>query len=302
MKLKKQWKFITPWIFFIVMLCSTSLFSRDFPFSPINPLKISSYDNDRVAFQHIEKNIDINSDNSHESLLVIKDRKMFLLTDGFDDPYEAKIRRWKSAIQNENSENEFDLIWPNKMNNKPDFIEIYDRRAMIMKNSNEEFVTSNFGAFYKSIRDKFIKEHVDKLHQILRNRKEADIFIDRKVLPRPIYIEDVNKHKDKYYTYVKARAYDGTIYACEDADGDGVTETFAVFAKDGFNWGYKSGPDLIFIYKNTDKDIETLIGKLANEVVFGNVDDEKDMIQTFPKERDIEAMIKWITPKDPNVK
>jgi hypothetical protein len=302
MKLLKKLKFITAWVFIIVMLGAVNLFSRNFDFTPINPLKVSSYDNERVAFQHIEKNIDITRDNSFESLLVVKDRKMFLLIDGYDDPHEATIRRWKSVMRNENSENDFDIVWPSKINTKPDFVEIYDRRTLIMKNFNEEFVTSNFGTFYKSIRDKFIKEHVDKLHQILRNRKEADIFIDRKPLPRPIYIEDISKYNDKYYTYVKARAYDGTIYACEDSDGDGVTETFTVTAKDGFNWGYKSGPDLIFIYKNTDKDIETLIGKLANEVVFGNVDDEKEMIQTFPKEKDIAELIKWITPKDPNVK
>ncbi len=302
MKLKKQWMSLTALIFVIVMLCSISLFSRQFDFTPINALKVSSYDNDRVVFQRIEKPKDINMDNSYESLLVIKDRKMFLLEDGFDDPGDARLRQWKSAMQNAYGENESDMMWPNKMNSKPDYIEIWDRRTMIMKNANEEFVSANFGSFYKSIRDKFIREHVDKFHQIMRNRKEASFYVNRKPLPRPIYVEDMNKFTDKYYVFVKARAYDGTLYSCEDADGDGVTETFIVTAKDGFNWGFKSGPDLIFIYKNSDKDIETLIGKLSNEAVFGNVDDEKDMIETFPKEKDIGEMIKWLTPKDPNAK
>jgi hypothetical protein len=302
MKLNKQWISISALIFVIVMLCTICLFSRQFDFSPINVQKISTYDNDRVVFQHIEKFIDISQDNSYEELLVIKDRKSFLLSDGYDDPYAAKVRRWKASIQNQYGENEYDLVWTNKMNGKPDYIEIWDRKVQVMKNANEEFVSSNFGTFYKSIRDKFIKEHVDKFHQILRNRREADIFVDRKVLPRPIYIEDMNKFVDKFYTFVKARAYDGTVYSCEDADGDGITETFMVSAKDGFSWSYKSGPDLIFIYKNTDKGIETLIGKLANEVVFGNVEDEKDMIETFPKEKDINDMIKRLTPKDPNIK
>ncbi len=302
MKLKKQRIFITGLLIVIVMLCTISLFSRQFDFTPINLMKVSSYDNDRVVFQHIEKFLDITKDNSYETLLVIKDRKMFLLTDGYDDLYEAKVRRWKASMQNEYGENEYDLVWINKINTKPDYIEIWDRKVPVMKNANEEFVSTNFGTFYKSIRDKFIREHVDKFHQIMRNRREANFYVDRKALPRPIYIEDMNKYVDKYYTFVKARAFDGTLYSCEDADGDGVTETFIVTAKDGFNWGYKSGADLIFIFKNTDKDIETLIGKLANEVVFGNVDDEKDMIETFPKEKDINDMIKWITPKDPNVK
>lgn len=302
MKLKKQRILITGLPVVIVMLCTISLFSRQFDFIPIDIKKVSSYDSDRVVFQHVEKFLDISLDNSYETLLVIKDRKMFLLSDGYDNPYDAKVKRWKAQMQNEYGENEYDLVWTNKINTKPDYIEIWDRKTPIMKNANEEFVSSNFGTFYKSIRDKFIKEHVDKFHQILRNRREADIFVDRKALPRPIYIEDMNKFVDKYYTFVKAHAFDGTLYSCEDADGDGVTETFIVSAKDGFNWGYKSGPDLIFIFKNTDKDIETLIGKLANEVVFGNVEEEKDMIETFPKEKDINDMIKWITPKDPNEK
>ena len=92
------------------------------------------------------------------------------------------------------------------------------------------------------------------------------------------------------------------MYSCEDADGDGVTETFIVNGRDGFDWGYKSGPNLLFIYKNTDKDTETLIGKLANEAVSGSVEDEKEMIETFPKEKDIDDLIKWLTPKDPNIK
>lgn len=290
-------------MFLAVLLCTISLFSRDFNFVPIEAFKVSSYDSDRVVFQRVEKFIDNTKDYNFESLLVIKDRKMFLITDGYDNPVEARNRQWKAAIQNiYGGNNDYELMWPNKMNGKPDFIEIWDRRTLIMKNANEEFVSTNFGTFYKSIRDKFIREHVDKFHQILRNRRDANIVIERKVLPRPLYVEDMTKYTDKYYTYVKARAFDGTLYSCEDADGDGVTETFMVSGKDGFNWGYKSGADLIFIYKNTDKDIETLIGKLANDVVFGSADDEKDMIEGFPKEKDISDMIKWTTPKDPNMK
>jgi len=222
--------------------------------------------------------------------------------DGYDSVYDAKTRKFKAELQKLYGENESDLIWTNKINGKPDFIQILDRRTQVMMNANEEFVSVNFGVFYKSIRDKFIKEHVDKFHQIMRNRREADFYIEQKPLRRSLYVEEMTKYVDKFYTFVRAKAYDGTMYTCEDADGDGVTETFIVHARDGFDWGYKSGPNLIFIYKNTDKDIETLIGKLANEAVYGNVEDEKQMIETFPKEKVIDDLIKWLTPKDPNAK
>ena len=289
-------------MFIIIIFLSLGMYSRKYDFLPIDASKISNYDNDRVVFQRVEKYIDLSRDSSFESLLIIKDRKMFLMTDGYDSPYDAKSRKVKAEIQKLYSEQESDIVWTNKINGKPDYIQIMDRRAQVMNNGNEEFVSTNFGTFYKSIRDKFIKEHVDKFHQIMRNRREADFYIDRKALPRPIYLEEVSKYEDKLYTFVKARSADGSMYSCEDTDGDGVTETFIVNARDGFNWGYKSGPDIIFIFKNTDKDIETLIGKLANEAVFGSVEDEKEMVETFPKDKDISDLIKWLTPKEQYIK
>jgi hypothetical protein len=302
MKLQKRRILITTLFFSFILLSAIGLFSREFDFLPINALTVSTYDNDRVVFQRVEKSNDLLKDNSFEALLVIRDRKSYLMMDGYDSVYDAKTRKFRAEAQKLYGENEGDLIWTNKINGKPDFIQIVDRRTQVMMNANEEFVSTNFGVFYKSIRDKFIKEHVDKFHQIMRNRKEADFYIERKPLRRVLYGDEMTKNVDKFYTFVRAKAYDGTMYTCEDADGDGVTETFIVHARDAFDWGYKSGPNLIFIYKNTDKDIETLIGKLANEAAYGNVEDEKMMIETFPKEKAIDELIKWLTPKDPNIK
>ena len=39
----------------------------------------------------------------------------------------------------------------------------------------------------------------------------------------------------------------GTVYYAEDADGDGITETFTVESRDGFQWGFKSGPNVVCI-------------------------------------------------------
>jgi hypothetical protein len=302
MEPKKRWISISILLLIFITLFTISLTSREYDFLAIDVNKVSTYDQDRVVFQRVEKLSDISRDNSFESLLVIKNRKMYLIMDGYDSIYMAKARKVKIAIQKLYGENEGDLIWTNKINGKPDFIQIMDRRVLTMQNTNEEFVSTNFGAFYKSIRDKFIREHVNKFHQLMRNRKDANFNIDVKQLPRPLYLQNVVQYPDKYAINVKAKAMDGTVYSCEDADGDGVTETFIVNAYDGFNWGYKSGPNLIFIYRNTDKDIETLIGKLANDAVYGSAEDEKVMIETFPKEKDIDELIKWLTPKEQDIK
>jgi hypothetical protein len=302
MKQQKRRIFIITLLFCFILVSAIGLFSREFDFIPLDAMQVSTYNNDRVVYQRIEKSNTLLQDNSFEALLIIRDRKMYMMMDGRDSAADAKTRKFKAEVQKVYGENEGDLIWTNKINGKPDFIQIIDRRTQVMVNANEEFVSTNFGTFYKSIRDKFIKEHVDKFHQIMRNRREADFYIERKPLRRSLYVDEMTKYVDRFYTFVRAKAFDGTMYSCEDADGDGVTETFIVHGRDGFDWGYNSGPNLLFIYKNTDKDIETLVGKLANEAVYGSVEDEKEMIETFPKERIIDDLIKWLTPKDPNIK
>jgi hypothetical protein len=302
MKQKKRWIHTGMCMFIFLTFFTLSSVSRDYSFLPIEVENASTYDNDRVVFQRVEKATSISRDHSFETLLVIKNRKSYQITDGYDSIYTAQARRYKIVLMKLYGENEADLVWTNKINGKPDYIEILDRRTVIMKNSNEEFVSANFGAFYKSIRDKFIREHVNKFRQLMKNRKDTGFYIDAKQLPRPLYQQNVMEYPDKFSVIVKARAMDGTMYTCEDIDGDGVTETFMVDAHDGFNWGYKSGPNLILIFKNTDKDIEAMIGKLAKEAMYGGTEEEKEMIESFPKEKAIEDLIKWLTPKEPDNK
>lgn len=299
--LKKYVKLFTM-IVICILLFSVCLLSREFEFLPIDVAKVSNYDLDRVVFQHIEKFVKISWDNCYENLLIIRDKRMYLIKDGFDFPSEAKARRWKTVLELRYEGKEDYLAWVNRINGKPDYIQVMDRHQEIMKNTNEEYVSSNFGVFYKNIRDKFIKEHVDKFRQVMRDRRDSDFYVERRPLPIPLRLEDATKYTDKFYTFARAKAFDGTMYSCEDADGDGVTETFLASENAGFNWGANSGPDLIIIYKNTDKDIETIIGKLANETISGSVEDEKNIIESFPKEKDISDLIKQVTPLNPNAR
>ena len=272
------------------------LLSKEKDFEIINVDMLSRYDEDRVAYQRIEKYIDPLKDPSVEALLIIQDKKTYLMLDGYDALSNVQLNRLNSAVQNKYMLDE--EYWPNNINGKPDYVRTVYRRSDLLVNANEEFVTTNFGAFYRSVRDKLLTKHVEKFRNLMRNRGESDMHIIKKPLPMGIYLTDEERKKAKIAISAKAKAKDETIYYCEDADGDGVTETFWVHSIDGFDWGYKSGPNIIFIYNNKDKDIETIIGKLANESVNGSVEDEKEVIKTFPKERDINDMIDWVTPLD----
>ncbi|MBN2401554.1 MAG: hypothetical protein JXN64_04070, partial [Spirochaetes bacterium] len=73
----------------------------------------------------------------------------------------------------------------------------------------------------------------------------------------------------------------------EDSDGDEITETFYVVYDDGFNWGFKSGPNILFIYNNRDEEIKQLMGKLCYEAYYGTPEEESLILKNFPKETDI---------------
>ncbi|HOO70804.1 MAG TPA: hypothetical protein PK926_03505 [Spirochaetota bacterium] len=294
--MKAHIKIVVIMILAIIIFPSLELLSKQKVFEIINLDNISNYDVDRIAYQRIEKYVDPFKDNSVEALLIIKDKKTYLMMDGFDGMADIKRERFNKDIKNEYmSDEEF---WVNKINGKPDFIKTVYRRSALMTNSNEEFVTTNFGSFYRTVRDNLLKRHVDKFRNLMRNRGESQLNVTRKLLSTHIYATEEERNKPKYSIVARAKATDETIYYCEDADGDGVTETFTVHAADGFDWGYKSGPNIIFIFNNQDKDVETIIGKLANESVYGNVEEEKNIIQGFPKERDINDLIEWLTPMD----
>jgi len=273
-----------------------ALLSKEKTFEIINVDNISDYNQDRVVYQRIEKYVDPMKDGSIEALLIIQNKKTYLMMDGFDALTDVQVSRMNTAVQNKYMLDED--YWVNKINGKPDYVRTIYRRSDLLINANEEFVTTNFGSFYRSVRDKLLNKHVEKFRNLMRNRGESDMHVSRKLLPMPVYMTEEERKKPKYAIAAKAKAKDETIYYCEDADGDGVTESFWVHGGDGFDWGYKSGPNIIFIYNNQDKDVETIIGKLANESVYGSVEDEKEVIKTFPKENEVKDMIEWVTPLD----
>ncbi len=263
-------------------LVITPLFSKDIEFQYIELEQVSRYSEDRIAFQHIEKDFSADFDNSIATLLIIKDKKMYLIKDGYDNPKEVRTQK---LLYDTESRMGGDL-WANKINMKPDYIRITERRVELLKNFNEDFVSKNFGSFYTSIRDSFLQKHVNVFKQLMLNRKESGLIVERMPIPKPTYIgsEDVPV---KYSITVSGKTIDEKLYYAADMDGDGITETFYVTIPDGFNWGYKSGPNIVFIYDNKQEDIKKMIGTLAKDAYYGTADEEKVILTTFPKDEDI---------------
>jgi len=273
-----------------------NLLARDKDYLILDVDKISSYKEDRVVYQRVERPNDQQKDNSVEILMVIKDRKVYYIADGYDNPSDVNIKKIVMDAENKYIEN--NDYWTNKINGKPDYVRIIYRRSELLKNTSEEFANSNFGEFYKSVRDKFIKLHVDKFRNMLKNRGESRVSVTKNLISLRVNPDNPNDVTQIFFKSASAKAGDETVYYCEDADGDGITETFMVYRNDGFNWGVGSGPNIILIYGNTDKDIETMIGKLVNEAENGTVEEEKKMFQEFPKEKDIHEMMEQMTPLD----
>lgn len=269
-------------IFIFAVLLSFPVLSRDFSFLPIEIEQISRYTEDRIAFQHIQKEIGPNIENSLASLLIIKDKKIYLIKDGFDSAKQVEGQR--QILDTENKL--IGDLWANKINSKPDYIRITDRRVEVLKNVSEDFVSRNFGNFYTSIRNSFIQKHVKVFKGLMRDRRESGLVVNRTIVPRPTYIGSVDKPQT-WAISVVGKTIDEKVYYAEDADGDGVTETFSVELPDGFNWGYKSGPNIINIYNNKEEDIKQLIGSITHDAYFGTSEEEKSIIETFPKDADI---------------
>jgi hypothetical protein len=123
---------------------------------------------------------------------------------------------------------------------------------------------------------------------LIVNRREAEFSVERKHLPRKLSDGD----KVLYMTSVTARTPDGsTVYHAEDADGDGITETFTVNCNDGFLWGAKSGPNIVCIIRNTQRDVESIIGTLTNLAYSGTPEEEQIIKKTFPTPDKINTMI-----------
>ncbi|MFC1670608.1 hypothetical protein ACFL20_09455 [Spirochaetota bacterium] len=267
--------------------------SKKYEYKLIKLEKIARYHEDRVAFQHIEAVHDeyvfSKQDNSVASLLIIKNKMVYLFKDGYDDPKMVMHKKKGIDIANRMLED----LWVNKIDGKPDSVRITERKVELLKNRKQEFVTKNFGEFYIKIRDKFIKKHVNILKSLIINRKYSDLKIVRKPIPKALSY----KGPTKYYSSVTAKSGDQTVYFAEDSDGDNVTETFVARIPDGFDWGYKSGPNILFIYKNRSADLKAIIGKLTHEAYFGSPEEEQLLIKTFPKEEDVSEMIDHIYRK-----
>ncbi|PKL18105.1 MAG: hypothetical protein CVV49_07620 [Spirochaetae bacterium HGW-Spirochaetae-5] len=305
--MKRYKSFITVILFMMFFSTAPDLFSKEQEYLIMDPDKISRYNEDRIVFQRIEKSKDvikddyienyvITKDNSVENLLILKDKKIHFIVDGYDSVSEVQNFKFiQDSVNKYVANNDF---WLNKINGKPDYVRVIYRRSNLMINANEEFVTTNFGPFYKSVRDRFIKMHVDKFRQLLRNRGESGLKIEKRLLSYKVNPENSTDITHKFFISAKAKSNDGTVYYCEDADGDGIAETFTATRNDGFDWGINSGPNLLFIIGNTDKDLETFIGKLANEALIGTVEEEKKMFQQFPTEKDVMDLMDQVTPPD----
>jgi hypothetical protein len=251
---------------------------------------------------------------------------MYLLKDGYDNPVFAKARRLTIELESTiiNNEN----LWINNIDATADFLKIFDRRVEILKKidagadekievkkgdkpgktgtvkSEKDFVAKNFQKLYINVRNEFLKKHVRIFKKLLVDRIKSGLFVERKPLPKSLYVgaKDV---PTKYYTWASVKTLDEKIYYAEDADGDGITETFTVHIPDGFNWGYQSGPNIIFIYNNKEKDIEEIIGSLTSDAYHGT-DEEASAIKdsmkiSFPKEDDPQDVKKWIEKMVPTV-
>lgn len=275
----------------IIAAAALPVFALEFDFQLIELEKVSRYTEDRIAFQHIElpqKLFDKipNTDNSVESLLIIRDKKMYLLKDGYDNLSEINLKRILVTIDDKDPKMIDKEL--RGITGKPNYVQITERRIELLKkidiNEGEDFVSRTFGKFYTNVRDAFLKKHIEIFRNLMIGRKESGLFVERVRLPRKLVLGG-GEEKFKFATFVTAKSEDEKIYFAADADGDGVTETFWVRIGDGFNWGYHCGPNIVFIYNNTKDDIKQLIGNLTKEAVYGTPEEQniitKDMEANF---------------------
>ncbi len=269
-------------VLLFILLCTTTLIAIDFRFKPIIIEELSRYNEDRIAYQHVQKEISPNMDNSFSALLIIKQKKIYLIQDGYDNPEIVATNRLRLEMETKLIGD----LWENKINNKPDYVRITERKIELLKNFGEDFVSKNFGTFFINVRNALIKKHVEVFKKLMVDRKESGLIVTRTPLPIPAYL-NAPETPTKYKITVSGKTIDEKLYYAEDSDGDGITETFTVNSADGFNWGYKSGPNIIFIYNNQDEEIKGLIGQLCNWAYYGTPEEEKEILQTFPKDSDI---------------
>lgn len=266
----------------LLIVLTSSAIAFDGTYTPISIENISRYSEDRISYQHIQKSLSDRLDDSFSALLIVKDRNVYHIQDGFDNPQTVASRRVQLEMETQLIPN----LWENKINNQPDFVRITDRKVEVVRNTNEEYVSKNFGSFFINVRNAFINKHVEVFKQLMINRKESGLIVQRTRIPVTAFFT-AQPAPAKYKLTVRGKTNDEAVYFAEDADGDGITETFTVNNMDGFHWGHRSGPNIIMIYNNQEADIKNMIGQLCNWAYYGTAEEEKMIIKKLPKDSDI---------------
>jgi len=173
MSIKSKIIFILVALIFIV---SPAIAKKGISYKIIELKNVSRYTEDRIAFQRIEnKDSHTKGDNSLECLLIIKNKQMYLIKDGYDNAKQVETNRIILETENRLIPD----LWVNKIQDKPDFIKITDRRIETLKKIDEAFVDKNFGKFYRSTRNKLIKKHAEIFRKLMINRKESGLYVLR---------------------------------------------------------------------------------------------------------------------------
>ena len=269
-------------VFFMIIASAVTVSSRDLSYKDILLDSISRYSEDRIAYQHIEYIIDPEvrqpQDPSVASLLIIRDNKMYLFKDGYDDP---KVAEENYQAKNMSHRLSFNETWERDIDGKPDYLVIYDKRKEILRNvilpGRDENLNERYTKFYTDIRNAFLQRHADLFRQMMVHRTDVEFKINRSAIPKRLNDDG----PAKYHTSVTAKTKEGRLYYAEDADGDGITETFTVDINDGFDWEFKSGPNIIFILKNKQEDIKNIIGNICKEAYEGSPEEIKLIDQKF---------------------
>lgn len=246
------------------------------PFTPLN-IENLPRGGDRIVYQHIEKIFSRLADDSFASIVIIKDGRAYLITDGYDDTLEAK-KRLEEERQNRAEPTD---LWPNKIDGAPDFICITSENGDVLRNTSKDFTDANYGTLFKETRNAFIKRHVAAFKALLFNKRDNSVIINNTPIPQKIN----DTAPTKYKSFVKAKAIDGTIYFAQDEDGDGVTETFTANLSDGFSWGYNCGPNIINIVGNSQDDIKALIGTIVADAQSGSEAEQKLIKERVPTDK-----------------
>ena len=276
-----------------IFVFSKDAMPKDIEFQFLNIEQLSRYTEDRVAYVHIEKSIDPYLDNSLAQLLIIKDSKVYLLMDGFDDQDVVNDLIFTEALTTTLQ----DDFFPNKIDGKPDYIKTAERRKVLISSDSQEFVTNSYGEFYTTVRDTFLRKQAVRFKALYINKTNNNVFIERTPVVRKIN----DNSPVKYKISVTAIGAENIRYFAEDADGDGITETFTVTISDGFDWGFKSGPNIVNIQNNTQEYITAIIGKIVDEAYHGSKEEQEIIQRLFPPEKIGDMIDDIYRSNDPNV-